>query len=95
MKMGDALVKAAEAKAHFDERDKLKKSDQEKINTLKNILTEEYKFLSKNRIKHPQYVLRFEVVEKHIEYLKKIQSKKSLDKAEREILDTLITKYSK
>jgi hypothetical protein len=94
-KMGDALIKAAEAKAHFDDREKLKTSDQQKIETLKNILTEEYKFLSKNKNKHQQYAIRFDVVEKHVEYIKKLQSKKILENSDREIIEKLLNKYSK
>ena len=48
-KMGDKLVKAMEAKEHFDKKDQ-EKSYIRKIQTLKEILTQEYKFVSLEKI---------------------------------------------
>jgi hypothetical protein len=95
-KMGDALIKAADAKAHFDNKHKDKTQDStysNKLKQLKEVLTKEYKFAVQNSNVHVQFRMRVEVVQKHIDYVKSIQNKKILDKSDRQIIDTLINKY--
>lgn len=92
-KMGDALVKAMEAKEHFDRREQ-EKSYIKKVQVLKEILTQEYKFACQNKSQHKQYAIRAEVIEKHISFVKKIQNKKSFDTSDKELIDTLLSKYS-
>lgn len=91
-KMGDALVKAMEAKEHFDKREQ-EKSYIKKIQILKEILTQEYKFATQNKM-HKQYAIKIEVIEKHINYIKNIQNKKVFEAPDKEIIDKLLSKYS-
>ena len=92
-KMGDALVKAMEAKEHFDKREE-EKSYIKKVQILKEILTTEFKFATQNRATHSAYAIRADVIEKHISYIKKIQNKKTFERSDKEIIDILLTKYS-
>lgn len=92
-KMANKLSKTLEAKEHFDKREE-EKSYIKKIQILKEILTNEYKFASQNRHLHKSYVIKLEVVEKHIGYIRKIQNKKILDSSDKQIVDTLLSKYS-
>lgn len=92
-KMADKLVKAMEAKEHFDKRDQ-EKSYIRKVQTLKEILTQEYKFATQNKGKHTSYSTRLQVIEKHIEYVKKIQNRQSFETSDKQIIDQLFQKYS-
>ena len=92
-KMADKLVKAMEAKEHFDKRDQ-EKIYIRKVQTLKEILTQEYKFATQNKGKHTNYSTRLEVIEKHIEYVKKIQNRQSFEISDKETIDQLFQKYS-
>lgn len=92
-KMADKLVKAMEAKEHFDKREE-EKSYIRKVQTLKEILTQEYKFATQNKGKHSNYSTRLEVIEKHIEYVKKLQNRQSFESQDKQIIDQLIRKYT-
>lgn len=92
-KMGDKLVKVMEAKEHFDKKE-VENNYIRKIQTLKEILTQEYKFANENKGKHSNYAIKLEVVEKHIDYVKKIQNRKSFDQSDKQIIDQLILKYT-
>jgi hypothetical protein len=92
-KLGDKLVKAMEAKEHFDKKE-VENNYIRKIQTLKEILTHEYKFANENKGKHLNYAIKLEVVEKHIDYVKKVQNKKSFDQSDKQIIDQLILKYT-
>jgi len=91
-KLGDKLVKAMEAKEHFD-----KKSQDtvyiNKVKKLKEVLTEEYKFAILNRKLLIEYITRANVIEKHINYIKKIQDNKTFDTSDKQIIDRLLIKY--
>ena len=91
--MGDKLVKAMEAKEHFDNKE-VESNYIRKVQTLKEILTQEYKFATENKSKHSQYIMKADVIEKHIDYIKKIQNKKSFDQSDKQIIDQLILKYT-
>jgi uncharacterized protein YPO0396 len=92
-RMGDKLVKAMEAKVHFDNKE-VESNYIRKVQTLKEILTQEYKFAAENKVKHLNYGIKLEVVEKHIDYIKKVQNKKSFDQSDKQIIDQLILKYT-
>ncbi len=94
-KMGDKLVKAMEAKEKFDNRIEKPKEDPyiNKVNLLKKTLTEEYKFCTQNKEHHKQYALKLVTINKHIDYIKKIQSQKTFNKMDQELIDKLIQKY--
>jgi hypothetical protein len=92
-KMGDKLVKTLEAKEHFDRREQ-EKSYIKKVQILKEILTQEYKFATQNKGSHSVYATRAEVLEKHISYVKKIQNNKIFETSDKQIIDTLLAKYS-
>jgi hypothetical protein len=92
-KMADMLVKAMEHKEHFDKKAKDKEIKLitpdyiKKVQILKEVLTQEYKLaIVRNSSNKP-------VVEKHIEYIKKLHSRGSIDKSDQEIIDRLINKY--
>jgi hypothetical protein len=93
--MGDKLVKAMEAKEKFDNRIEKPKEDTyvNKVNLLKKTLTEEYKFCTQNKEHHKQYALKLVTINKHIDYIKKIQSQKTFNKMDQELIDKLIQKY--
>jgi hypothetical protein len=92
-KMGDKLIKTLEAKEHFDRREQ-EKSYVKKIQILKEILTQEYKFVTQNKVAHSVYATRSQVLEKHISYIKKIQNNKIFETSDKQIIDTLLAKYS-
>lgn len=92
-KMGDKLIKTLEAKEHFDRREE-EKSYIKKVQMLKEILTQEYKFVTQNKGSHTVYATRAEVLEKHISYVKKIQNHKTFETSDKQIIDTLLAKYS-
>ena len=92
-KMGDKLVKAMEAKEHFDKREQ-EKTYIRKVQTLKEILTQEYKFATQNKSKHTSYSTRIEVIEKHIDYVKKLQNRQSFETSDKQIIDQLLLKYT-
>ena len=92
-KMADKLVKAMEAKEHFEKREE-EKSYISKVQSLKEILTQEYKFATQNKGKHISYLSKLEVIEKHIDYVKKIQSRQSFETSDKQIIDQLIRKYT-
>jgi predicted ATP-dependent Lon-type protease len=85
-KMADMLVKAMEQKEHFDKKAK-QKDYVKKVQILKEVLTQEYKFAmlrnSNDRL----------VIEKHINYVKKLQNRESIQKEDQEIIDQLMHKY--
>ena len=85
-KMADMLVKAMENKEHFDKKAK-QKDYVKKVQILKEVLTQEYKFamLRKSADKS--------VIEKHINYVKKLQNRESIQKEDQEIIDQLMHKY--
>jgi len=85
-KMADMLVKAAEGKKHFDEKAK-QKDYVKKIQILKEILTQEYKFAIARKLQDKS------IIEKHINYIKKLQNRESIDKSDKEIIDQLMHKY--
>lgn len=94
-KMSDKLVKAMEAKEKFDNRVEKPKEDPyfNKVQLLKKTLTEEFKFCTENKEHHKQYALKLVTINKHIDYIKKIQSQKSFNKIDQELIDKLIQKY--
>lgn len=92
-KMADKLVKAMEAKEHFDKREE-EKSYIRKVQSLKEILTQEYKFATQNKGKHTSYSSKLEVIEKHIDYVKKLQNRQSFEFPDKQIVDQLIRKYT-
>lgn len=91
-KMADMLIKAMEHKEHFDKKAKDKNSTKDttyiqKVQILKEVLTQEYKFaITRNSQDTP-------VIEKHIAYIKKLQNRESVDKSDQEIIDRLMLKY--
>jgi hypothetical protein len=92
-KMADILIKAMEHKDHFDKKAKDKKNNEspseyvKKVQILKEVLTQEYKLAITRNSPNKS------VVEKHIEYVKKLHSRGSIDKSDQEIIDRLINKY--
>ena len=92
IKMADRLIKSHEAKEHFDKSQK-EKDYIKKVSILKEILTTEYKFANQHKTLHPEYSIKLEVIKKHIDYIKKIQSHKILDTSDRQIIDQLMNKY--
>jgi len=85
-KMADMLVKAMEQKEHFDKKAK-QKDYVKKVQILKEVLTQEYKFAM---LRNSNEKL---VVDKHINYVKKLQGKESIPKEDQEIIDQLMHKY--
>ena len=94
-KMGDKLVKAMEAKERFDSKTEKPKEDpySKKVKLLKETLTKEFRFCTENRELHKQYALKLITINKHIEYVKKIQGQKTFNKLDQELIDKLIEKY--
>ena len=93
--MGDKLVKAMEVREKFLNKADKPKEDVyvTKVKLLKETLTSEYKFCSENREHHKQYGLRLITINKHIEYIRKIQGQKQFNKMDKEIIDKLTQKY--
>lgn len=94
-RMSDKLVKAMENKELFDNRPKKIQEDPyiKKVKLLKETLTKEYKFCTENQLLHEQYRMKLVTINKHIEYIKKIQGQKSFNKMDQELIDRLIQKY--
>jgi hypothetical protein len=94
-KMGDKLVKAMEIREQFNNRPKPVQEDPyiKKVKLLKETLTKEYKFCSENQELHQQYKMKLVTVNKHIDYVKKIQGQKIFNKMDRELIDKLMEKY--
>lgn len=92
-KMGDKLIKTLEAKEHFDKREE-EKSYIKKVQILKEILTTEYKFVTTHKESHSVYATRAQVIERHINYIRKIQNNKIFERSDKEIIDQLLAKYS-
>jgi len=94
-KIGDKLVKAMEVRERFNNRPKPVQEDPyiSKVKILKETLTKEYKFCSENQVLHKQYALKLITINKHIDYVKKIQSQKIFNKMDRELIDKLMEKY--
>jgi len=92
-KMGDKLVKAMEHKEYFDKKEQ-EKSYIGKVQALKEILTQEYKFATQNKGKHNHYAIKLEVIEKHIDYVKKLQNRQSFETSDKQIIDQLLSKYT-
>ena len=94
-KMSDTLVKAIEAKEHFDKKEKKPEPDPyiNKIKVLKETLAKEYKSIVSINSDNKYIVLKVGVVEKHIDYVKKIQNNKTFDISDRQIIDRLLIKY--
>jgi len=85
-KMSDILVKADKNKQHFDEKEK-QKDYIKKVQILKEILTQEYKFTILRKLQDKS------IIEKHVNYIKKLQNRESIDKFDQEIIDQLMHKY--
>lgn len=94
-KMSDALVKAMEAKEHFDKKEKKPQADPyiNKVKVLKETLAKEYKSIVSINSDNKYIALKVGVVEKHIDYVKKIQNNKTFDTSDRQIIDRLLIKY--
>ena len=94
-KIGDKLVKAMEAKERFDSKTEKPKEDPyiNKVKLLKETITKEYKFCTENREHHKQYALKLITVNKHIEYIKRIQGQKIFNKLDKELIDKLMDRY--
>lgn len=90
-KIASKLSKTLEAKEHFDKKE-LDRPYLNKVDVLKEVLTKEYKFAAQNS-NHKSYAMKLEILEKHINYVKKIQSKRTLDEHDKKIVDTLYLKY--
>ena len=93
-KLANKISKVAEAKEHFDNKKKEEEDSYvKKVMILKEVLTQEYKFVSKNKTLHNSYAMKVEVIEKHINFLRKIQNNKTFDLSDKQIIDVLIKKY--
>jgi hypothetical protein len=94
-KMSDALVKAMDAKEHFDKKEKKPNQDPyiDKVKVLKETLAREYKSVVSLNSDNKYIVLKAGVIEKHIDYIKKIQNNKTFDISDRQIIDRLLIKY--
>ena len=94
-KMGDKLVKAMEAKEKFDSKTEKPKEDpySKKVKLLKETLTKEFRFCTENRELHKQYALKLITINKHIDYVRKIQDQKMFNKMDKELIDKLAQKY--
>lgn len=91
-KLGDKLIKSLEAKESFDKAQKDKEYIK-KIAILKEVLTTEYKFANQHKALHPEYNSKLEVIKKHIDYLKKIQTLRLIEISDKQIIDQLMNKY--
>lgn len=94
-KMGDTLVKAMDAKEYFDKKEKKPELDPyiNKVKVLKETLAKEYKSIVSLNSDNKYIALKVGVVEKHIDYVKKIQNNKTFDVSDRQIIDRLLIKY--
>jgi len=94
-KMGDKLIKAFELAESFKNRQKNKDLlyDQ-KLVVLKEALSKEYKQCIEGSKISGLFAAKRQVVEKHIHFVKTVQNKKNLSENEKQIIDTLISKYT-
>jgi tryptophanyl-tRNA synthetase len=94
-KMGDKLIKAFELADSFKNRQKNKElSYDQKILMVKDALSSEYKQCIEGSRISGLFAAKRQVVEKHIHFVKTIQNKKNLSEDEKQIIDTLISKYT-
>ena len=94
-KMGDKLIKAFELAESFKNRQKNKDlSYDQKLLLLKEALSTEYKQCLEGSIISGLFAAKRQVVEKHIQFVKTVQNKKVLIESEKQIIDTLISKYT-
>lgn len=94
-KAGDKLLKALELAESFKKRKETLQQDYgTKIYLLKEALSEEYKRCIQNSRTTGLFAMKREVVEKHIQFVKTVQNKKNLNENEKQIIDTLISKYT-
>lgn len=95
VKAGDKLLKALELADSFKKRkENLQQDYDTKIYLLKEALSEEYKRCIENSKTTGLFAMKREVVEKHISFVRSIQNKKHLNENEKQIIDTLISKYT-
>ena len=94
-KMGDTLIKAFELAESFKNRQKNKAlSYDQKLAVLKEALSTEYKQCIEGSAISGFFAAKRQVVEKHIQFVKTVQNKKILNEDEKQIIDTLISKYT-
>jgi hypothetical protein len=94
-KMGDKLIKAFELAESFKNRQKNKDlSYDQKLLVLKEALSKEYKQCIEGSRISGLFAAKRQVVEKHIHFVKTVQNKKTLSEDEKQIIDTLISKYT-
>jgi len=94
-KMGDKLIKTFELADSFKNRQKNKElSYDQKLLTLKDALSKEYKQCIEGSKISGLFAAKRQVVEKHIHFVKTVQNKKNLSEDEKQIIDTLISKYT-
>jgi len=94
-KMGDKLIKAFELAESFKNRQKNKDlSYDQKLVVLKEALSKEYKQCIEGSRISGLFAAKRQVVEKHIQFVKTVQNKKVLIESEKQIIDTLISKYT-
>ena len=94
-KMGDKLIKAFELAESFKNRQKNKElSYDQKLLVLKEALSKEYKQCIEGSRISGLFAAKRQVVEKHIHFVKTVQNKKILNEDEKQIIDTLISKYT-
>ena len=94
-KMGDKLIKAFELAESFKNRQKNKSlSYDQKLAVLKEALSTEYKQCIEGSAISGLFAAKRQVVEKHIQFVKTVQNKKILNEDEKQIIDTLISKYT-
>ena len=94
-KMGDRLIKAFELAESFKNRQKNKElSYDQKLLVLKEALSKEYKQCIEGSRISGLFAAKRQVVEKHIQFVKTVQNKKVLIESEKQIIDTLISKYT-
>jgi len=94
-KMGDKLIKAFELAESFKNRQKNKDlSYDQKLLVLKEALSKEYKQCIEGSRISGLFAAKRQVVEKHIHFVKTVQNKKVLNEDEKQIIDTLISKYT-
>jgi hypothetical protein len=94
-KMGDKLIKAFELADSFKNRQNNKAlSYDQKILIVKDALSTEYKQCIEGSRISGLFAAKRHVVEKHIQFIKTVQNKKTLNEDEKQIIDTLISKYT-
>ena len=95
VKAGDKLIKALELADSFKKRkENLSQDYNTKVYLLKEALSEEYKRCIENSKASGLFAMKRDVVEKHIQFVRSIQNKKILNENEKQIIDTLISKYT-